>query len=170
MRDILVIGIVLAGCIAALRRPWIGIMLWTWLSIMNPHRYTYGIAYSAPLAAMSVASVGLGLLMTKQRESPFKGSPVTWLTVFMLWMTISWLAGFDVAGDYDQWKKVMKIDVMILVALMVLKNKKHIFALMWVSVASLAILGIKPDFVYPFVFYKDPVINRFLKNDDADHS
>ena len=143
MRDILVIGIVLAGCIAALRRPWIGIMLWTWLSIMNPHRYTYGIAYSAPLAAMSVASVGLGLLMTKERESPFKGSPVTWLTVFMLWMTISWLAGFDVAGDYDQWKKVMKIDVMILVALMLLKNKQHIFALMWVSVASLALLGIK---------------------------
>ena len=37
----------------------------------------------------------------------------------------------------------MKIDGMILVALMVLKNKQHIFALMWVSVASLALLGIK---------------------------
>jgi hypothetical protein len=45
MRDIIVIAIVLAGSLAALRRPWIGIMLWTWLSIMNPHRYTYGMAY-----------------------------------------------------------------------------------------------------------------------------
>ena len=83
MRDVIVVTLVLLGCIATLRRPWIGVMLWTWLSIMNPHRYTYGFAYSAPLAAMAVASVAVGLLMTKERESPLKGSPVTWLLIFM---------------------------------------------------------------------------------------
>lgn len=143
MRDILVIAIVMAGCLSALRRPWIGIMLWTWLSIMNPHRYTYGLAYSAPLAAIAAASVMLGLLMTKDRESPFKASPVTWFVVFMVWMTISWLVGLDVAGDFDQWKKVLKIDIMIVVALMLLHSKQHIFALMWVCVLSLAVLGAK---------------------------
>jgi putative inorganic carbon (hco3(-)) transporter len=143
MRDILVIAIVMAGCLAALRRPWIGIMLWTWLSIMNPHRYTWGLAYSAPLAAMAAASVMLGLLMTKDRESPFKASPVTWYVVFMVWMTLSWLAGIDPAGDYEQWKKVMKIDIMIVLSLMLLHNKQHIFALMWVCAGSLALLGLK---------------------------
>ena len=143
MRDLLVIVIVMAGCLAALRRPWIGIMLWTWLSIMNPHRYTWGLAYSAPLAAIAAASVVLGLLMTKDRESPFKASPVTWFVVFMVWMTISWLVGLDVAGDFDQWKKVLKIDIMIVVALVLLHSKQHIFALMWVCVLSLALLGAK---------------------------
>lgn len=143
MRDILVIAIVMAGALAALRRPWIGIMLWTWLSIMNPHRYTWGLAYSAPLAAIAAASVMLGLLMTKDRESPFKASPVTWLVVFMVWMTISWLAGIDPAGDYAQWKKVMKIDVMIVLSLMLLNSKQHIVALMWVCTGSLALLGLK---------------------------
>ena len=143
MRDILVITIVMAGALAALRRPWIGIMLWTWLSIMNPHRYTWGIAYNAPLAAVAAASVMLSLLMTKERESPFKASPVTWFVVFMAWITISWLAGLDVSGDYEQWKKVMKVDVIIVAALMLLHSKKHIFALMWVSAGSLALLGIK---------------------------
>ncbi|WP_114971829.1 putative O-glycosylation ligase, exosortase A system-associated [Rhodoferax ferrireducens] len=143
MRDLLIIAIVMAGSLAALRQPWIGIMLWTWLSIMNPHRYAWGLAYDAPLAAVAAVSVMLGLLMTKERESPFKASPVIWLAIFMLWMTLSWLAGMDVAGDYVQWKKVMKIDLMILLALMVLQSKKHIFALMWVSVGSLALLGIK---------------------------
>jgi putative inorganic carbon (HCO3(-)) transporter len=61
----------------------------------------------------------------------------------MLWVTLSWLAGLDVAGDYEQWKKVMKIDVMLLVALMLLHSKQHIFALMWVCAGSLALLGIK---------------------------
>lgn len=143
MRDILVIAIVVAGCLAALRHPWIGIMLWTWLSIMNPHRYTYGMAYDAPLALMAAVCVMAGLLMTKERESPFKGSAVTWLVLFMVWMTLSWLAGIDPAGDYEQWKKVMKIDLMILVALMVLNSKQHIFALIWVAGGSLALLGIK---------------------------
>ena len=40
LRDLLVLTIVLAGALVAIRRPWIGVMLWTWLSIMNPHRYT----------------------------------------------------------------------------------------------------------------------------------
>ena len=143
MRDILIIAIVAAGCIASLRRPWIGIMLWTWLSIMNPHRYAYGMAYSAPLAATAVASVVIGLFMTKERESPFKASPVIWLTLFMVWTTLSWLAGFDAAGDYEQWKKVMKIDGMIIVALMLLNNKQHIFALAWACAGSLGLLGVK---------------------------
>lgn len=143
MRDLLVVAIVLAGCVAAFRRPWIGIMLWTWLSIMNPHRYTWGLAYSAPLAAMAAASVLLGLLMTKERESPFKASPVTWMVLFMVWMTLSWLAGIDPVDDYEQWKKVMKIDVFIIVALMLLHSKQHIFALTWVCAGSLGLLGIK---------------------------
>ncbi len=143
MRDILVIAIVLAGCLAALKRPWVGIMLWTWLSIMNPHRYTWGLAYSAPLAAMAAASVLIGLMITKERESPFKASPVTWMAVFMIWMTLSWLAGIDPADDYEQWKKVMKVDVFIVLSLALLHKKQHIFALMWVCAGSLALLGIK---------------------------
>jgi len=143
MRDLLLMSIVLAGCVAALKRPWIGVMLWTWLSIMNPHRYTYGFAYSAPLAAMTVGCVVLGLFMTRERESPFKGSPVNWLVIFMIWMTMSWLLGMHVESDYEQWKKVMKIDGMIIVSLMLLHSRLHIMALMWVSAGSMLFLGAK---------------------------
>ena len=143
MRDIVLVAIVMAGCIASLKRPWIGIMLWTWLSIMNPHRYTYGFAYSAPLAAAAAAAVMVGLLMTKERESPFKGAPVVWFVAFIAWVTISWLFGLDIKYDYDQWKKVMKIDVLLLIALMLLHTKQHVFALMWVCAISIGFLAIK---------------------------
>ena len=143
MRDILLLTIVFVGCVAALKRPWIGVMLWTWLSIMNPHRYTYGIAYSAPLAAITVGCTLLGLLMTNERESPFKGSPVKWFVAFVFWVNVSWLAGLDFSGDYEQWKKVMKIDIMILVAFVLLHSKQHIFAMVWVCTASIGLLGVK---------------------------
>ena len=60
MRDLLVIALVLLGAGAALRRPWVGVMLWTWLSIMNPHRFAWGWAYDAPLAAIAALGHVMG--------------------------------------------------------------------------------------------------------------
>ena len=146
MRDLLLVGIVVAGCLVALKRPWIGVLLWTWLSIMNPHRYTYGFAYSAPLAAAAVGATLLGLLFTKEKESPLKGSPVTVLLLFMFWMSLSSIFSFNLENNWEQWKKVMKIDFMILISLALLFTKKHILALTWVTAGSIAILGAKGGF------------------------
>ncbi|MEO6747908.1 MAG: putative O-glycosylation ligase, exosortase A system-associated [Caldimonas sp.] len=143
MRDILIVSIVLIGCAAALRRPWIGVMLWTWLSIMSPHRYAWGWAHDAPLAACAAAATFIGLLVTRERESPFKSPAVVLFAVFTAWATLSWLLGFDPNGDYDRWNRMIKINLMIIVALMLLHSKLHILALAWVVTGSLAILGIK---------------------------
>jgi len=143
MRDIIVIAIVAVGCLAALRRPWIGVMLWTWLSIMNPHRYTWGVAYEAPLAACTAAATLVGLLLTRDRESPFKSPAVVLFVAFTAWATVSWLFGINPTGDYDRWNRMFKINLMILVALSLLRTKQHILVLAWVVTGSLAILGIK---------------------------
>jgi len=143
IRDILIVGIVLALAILALRRPWIGIMNWTWLSIMNPHRYTWGFAYDAPLAAIASVSTLFGLLFTKDRRSPFQGAPTVWLFLLTIWITLSWQLGYDPAGDYYQWTKVMKIYFMTFVALSLLYTKHHIAAFAWVTVGSLALLAAK---------------------------
>ena len=143
IRDILVVSIVLVAAFLALRRPWIGVMLWTWISIMNPHRYTWSFAYSAPLAAIAGISTLIGLLLTKERRSPFMGFPVWWLFIFAVWVTLSWLLGMDAAGDYGQWNKVMKIYLMTFVALMLLHNKLHMLAFAWVTIGSLMLLAVK---------------------------
>lgn len=143
VRDILLVSIVVPAAVAALRRPWIGVMLWTWLSLMNPHRYTWGFASTAPLAAMAALCTLIGLGMTRERESPFKGAPPVILAVLMLWMTLSWLLGLDWSDDYAQWDKVMKINFMVLVTLAALRTKLHIVAFVWVCTLSIALLGVK---------------------------
>ncbi len=144
MRDLIIVGIVALAAIIALRSPWVGIMSWTWVSLMNPHRYAWGFAVDAPLAMLAAASTLVGLMVTKERrDNPFKGSPTIWLAIFMVWMTLSWRLGLDPEGDYPQWDKVMKIDFMILVALALLHSKKHIFALAWVCALSIGLLGAK---------------------------
>lgn len=143
MRDILIVGIVLLGAVAALRHAWIGVMLWTWLSIMNPHRYSYGFAYDAPLAAIAFCATAAGLLMSRDRASPFQSNSAVLLVIFMVWVSLSTVFGLEPSEDYWQWNKVMKVDVMILVALVLLSSKKHILALTWVATGSLALLGAK---------------------------
>ncbi len=143
MRDLLLMAIIGGLAIMALRRPWIGVMLWNWISIMNPHRYTWGFAVSAPVAMIAGVTTLIGFLFTKEKESPFKGTPVWWLLLFFIWITISWLAGYDPEGDYAMWNRVMKIDLMIFIALALLHNKYHIMAFVSVTVGSLAIIGAK---------------------------
>lgn len=144
MRDIVVLAIVFAGSAMALRRPWIGIMLWNWLSIMNPHRYTYSFAFEAPVAAIAAACTLIGLFVTKdERMSPMKTAAMSFFMCFVVWMNLSWVNGIDPAGDYHQWNKVMKIDLMIIVAMMLLHTKQHIFGLAWVAIGSMMVLGVK---------------------------
>ena len=143
MRDLLIVAIVVPVALLALRRPWLGALLWAWLSLMNPHRYAWGFATTAPLAAMAAGCTLLGLLATKDRESPFRGSPPVILAVFMVWITVSWLMGLSPADDYEQWTKVMKIDVMVLVTLALIRTRQQIIAFAWVCALSLALLGAK---------------------------
>lgn len=143
MRDLLILAIVGVAAVLALRRPWVGVMLWTWLSLMNPHRFSWGIAYSAPLAAIAAGVTLVGLMMTKERQSPFQGPPIVWFFLFACWITLSWFFGMDPGGDYTQWNKVMKIYFMTFVAGMLIINKMHIMAFAWVTVGSMAVLGVK---------------------------
>jgi putative inorganic carbon (hco3(-)) transporter len=146
VRDLLIIAIVGLGALMALARPSVGIMVWTWLSIMNPHRYAYGMAFTAPLAAATAGATLLGLLFTRHKQSPFQGAPVWWLLAFAIWVTISWRLGFDPVEDYEQWDKVIKVYLMTLVALSLLTTRQNIMVFAWITVGSLAVLAAKGGF------------------------
>jgi len=134
---------ILVAGVYALRRAWAGVLFWTWISVMSPHRYTWGFLYSAPVAAFAGGIALLGLVFTKERRSPFIGIPVIIFALFIAWMTLSWLMGRDVSGDYFQWNKCIKIYLMIFVTIALLQTKEHIMLFAWVVFGSLALLGVK---------------------------
>ena len=143
MRDILIVAIVACGAIAALRRPWIGILLWTWLSIMNPHRYAYGFAYSAPVAQIAALATLAGVFFTRDRQSPMQGASAWWLAALAVWITVSWQLGFNPEDQFEMWSRVMKIYFMTFVTLALLITKRQIITFAWVAIGSLALLAIK---------------------------
>ena len=143
MRDILIVGIIFIGSLYALKQPWGGVMLWTWISLMNPHSLAYGFSQTFPVAAIVAGATIIGLTITRERRNPFISAPVIWLALFMAWMCITYLFSYNLEGSTEMLKKVMKIDVMLLVTLALLSTRKHIETFVWVIVVSLGFYGVK---------------------------
>jgi putative inorganic carbon (hco3(-)) transporter len=142
MRDFALGPVILGLAAYGLLHPWFGILGWTWISTMNPHAYSYRLN-SMPVAAVVAISVLVGLLFTKDRRNFFLTRETFVLMLFMMWMCTTLPFSFHLDQAYGLWNRVMKIDLMILVAVVVLYSKKHITALTWVLVASLAFYGVK---------------------------
>ncbi|MDM4764883.1 putative O-glycosylation ligase, exosortase A system-associated [Pelomonas sp. SE-A7] len=125
-----------------LRHPALGVLGWTWISLMNPHALTWRLA-DAPVAAIMAVSTLIGLLATSDRRN-FRFSPeMVVLSMFMAWMCITLPFSMRFDPSFALWNRVMKIDLMILVALFVLYSRQHIVALAWVMVGSVGIYGVK---------------------------
>jgi probable O-glycosylation ligase (exosortase A-associated) len=143
MRDILVTLIVFGSLPFIFKRPHIGILMWVWISVMNPHTQSWGFANTFPFAAIVGGVTLVSLLFTREaKEYPF--TPATRLLIaFVLWMNVTTLFALEPEGTYEQWNKVMKIMLMTFVTLMIIKSKRHIQLLVLVVALSLAYYGIK---------------------------
>ena len=126
----------------ALRHPWIGIMGWTWVSIMNPHQLSWKLS-GLPVALAMAGATFVGILATRDQRNYFITRETGTLMLFMLWMCITLPFSFNFDPSFELWSRVMKIDFMILVAMVVLHSRKHITALVWVLVGSLGFFGVK---------------------------
>ncbi|HET7031783.1 MAG TPA: putative O-glycosylation ligase, exosortase A system-associated [Casimicrobiaceae bacterium] len=142
MRDYVFIPLIIGLSLAALRYPWVGVLAWTWLSIMNPHAYTW-VAATLPLAAVVAACTLLGALISKERQPVFASAEARTLALLMIWMTAHFPFYFSAEGSFELWSKVMKIDLMILVTIAFLQTKRQIVLFVWVVVLSLGFFGVK---------------------------
>lgn len=143
MRDILVIGLVFWGAAVAVVHPYIGVLAWTWVSIMNPHRLAWGFAVNFPVAMIVVIGTVLGLLLTRDRRRLTISAPVVVLLLFVLWMCFTSLMAIYPAETGVIFSRVMKIMFMVVVAMAVFNTRKHIDQLVWVLVVSLGFYGLK---------------------------
>lgn len=142
MRDLVLAPILLWIVLQAFRRPWIGVLGWTWLSIMNPHALSWRLN-AFPVAAMVGGSTLLGLLITSDKKHYFLCRENAVLMLFMLWMCITLPFSMLFNDSYELWKRVMKIDLMVLVTIVLLHSRRHLLLFIWINVLSIAFYGVK---------------------------
>ncbi|SFU46462.1 putative O-glycosylation ligase, exosortase A system-associated [Nitrosospira multiformis] len=143
MRDILVTLIVFSSLPFILKRPFVGILMWVWISVMNPHTQGWGFATTFPFAAI-IGGVTLVSLFFTRESKKLPLTPVTLVLIFFVfWMNVTTVFALYPDAVYLQWNKVMKIMLMTFVTFMFLKTKEHVQLLIWVIVISLGYYGVK---------------------------
>ena len=143
MRTILLSAMLVALVPLALVMPWTGILTWTWVSVMNPHKLTFGFLQNFPVAAVVGGATLVGLVLTKDRRMPpMNGATVT-LALFITWMCLTSLFAIHPDEIGLMFSRVMKIQLMIFVTMMLLYTRERIELFVWVIVVSLGFYGIK---------------------------
>ena len=143
MRDILVTAIIFGALPFVFKRPWIGVLLWTWLAYMNPHRQTWGFAFYFPFSMIvGAVTIGAFLFSTSRKEFLWTRETIV-LLIFLLWMFVTTLFAFNPQDAWGQWNKVWKIQLMIFVIAMTIQNRKQLTWMIWIIGLSLGYYGVK---------------------------
>ncbi len=143
LRDLLVAGILAATIPWVFRYAFIGVLLWTWVGIMNPHRLGWGFMYSAPVAALVAAVTLIALFTTRDRVKLPKSGALVALACFLAWTCLSTALAFNSSDSLVQLQKVLKIQLFVFITAAVLYKFEHIKLFIWVNVVSIAYFGIK---------------------------
>lgn len=143
MRDILILLLVCGALPFAVRHTWFGILLWTWISVMNPHKLAWGFAADLPLAAAAAAATLISLFFNRDKLRMPWDPPVIALLFFVAWMCLTTALAFYPGESWEQLNKVLKIQLMTLIAFAALRERKHIELFVWVNALSIGFYGLK---------------------------
>lgn len=144
MRDIL-LTLIVAGILPfSLKKPYIGLLLWIWLGIMNPHRLTYGFAYNLPFSQISAIFLFLSILLNNKQIYRFPWNGITFtMLAFVLWLGVSPWFSFHPEFEYELWVRAFKIQLMVLIGFLVVGTRQHLNAIIAILALSVGFYGIK---------------------------
>ncbi len=143
LRDIFVTAVVFLSLPFILRQPDIGILMWSWLGYMNPHKLSWQFAHDFPYAQIVALTTMFALLVSKEEKKiPWTGETIL-LIIFNLWMVVTTIFALFPELAWEQWNKVWKIQLMTFVSMMIMTTRWRIQAWVWVIALSLGFYGFK---------------------------
>jgi probable O-glycosylation ligase (exosortase A-associated) len=143
MRDILICLLVFGALPFILWRPFFGVMVWTWLGLMNPHRLAWGFSLDLPFALIVFLTTVFSLLMSRESKKIPLSREIVLLLIFVVWMFLTTLLSWFPQLAWEQWDKVWKIQLGVILTLMLVTNRERIHLLVWTICVSLGFYGFK---------------------------
>ena len=143
LRDILLTVIIIAAVPMIIKRTYYGVLVWSWLSYMNPHLLVWGFAYGQPFAQLIALST-IGSLVFSREEKKLPWSPTLGVWIMLIFWTCV-TSFFAIAFDrsQDEFELFLKIQFMTFLTLMLINTKERLIQLIWVIVGSLGFFGLK---------------------------
>ena len=144
MRDLLLFALLLGGIPWYFCNPFYGILAFQLISIMNPHRYTWGAAYSFPFAMCVTVTTLLGFALGKGERNalPKERETFVFLALWALFL-ISSLNSLVSTLSMDELSRTSKILFMTVVTMLLCCRRERLRYLFWVIAVSMGVIGIK---------------------------
>lgn len=143
MRDALVLLLFTSGALLGLRSPYIAALLWVWIGLMNPHRLTWGFAYSLPLAMTAAGVLYFSMLINFGKVRWTFAFPVPVLLAFVGWMGVTTVFAILIDESISRYIFVLKIFLMLPPIAAVVRTREEILGLILTVAGSLAFFGVK---------------------------
>jgi probable O-glycosylation ligase (exosortase A-associated) len=143
MRDIALALFIFGMIPFILMRPFIGLLIWSWLGYMNPHRLCYGFAYSFPWVMLVAIVTLIGLLASKEEKRIPRSSFSVLILMFWLWVGVTTLFAAAPSAAWDKWEQFTKMLMWLYVTLILVNSRERMHWLVWMIVVSLGFYGLK---------------------------
>jgi probable O-glycosylation ligase (exosortase A-associated) len=146
MRDYLFFGVIFGALPFCFYRPYIGILFWAWIGLMNPHRFGWSAAYNFPVAHLFGGVTLAGIVFAFLRKESFR---LPWnretILLILLWLSFTLTTFFAVDKEtaWSKWEMTSKILLMNFVAILFLQEKKKLEYLLVVISLSIGFFGVK---------------------------
>jgi probable O-glycosylation ligase (exosortase A-associated) len=123
--------------------PYTGVLLWGWVTMMNPHQIAGGWISAVPINMIVVVVLAAGLVLHREPMLPLVDSLTTMIVVFILWSIVTTLAALS--PDISAARADLSIKSMIfgLVVAVTTRNRVRCQALVWIFVISYGYFGLK---------------------------
>jgi probable O-glycosylation ligase (exosortase A-associated) len=150
MRSALVLAIILGSLPICFFSPFFGVLMWSWVAYFNPHRFTYGIAYSFPVALAVAVPTLAGAMITKQKNRNIRTVETALLVALWIWYGVTLFHAMQVpefARHIESGKlelvKVSKILLMTFVTMVLVTSREKLRYLVLVLTSSIGLLAVK---------------------------
>ncbi len=143
MRDIVLTLVIFGTLPFILRRPHIGVLVWTWIGFMNPHRLTWSFAYDMPFAMIVALVTLVSLLMSREpKKIPWARESIV-LLIFLAWILLTTIQAMYPWLAWPHFNQIWKIQLMVFVTMILMQSKERINQLVWVIAMSIGFYGVK---------------------------
>lgn len=150
MRDFLVLAIILGAAPVCLFNPYFGVLMWYWVTYFNPHRFTWGIAYDFPVAAVIAGPTLVGTLFAKKSIRSLAVRETVLLLLLWAWYSFTYIhaqsvplfAGNMPDADYEI-GHISKILLFTVVMILLVNTKERLRGVVLVTAGSLGLLAVK---------------------------
>jgi probable O-glycosylation ligase (exosortase A-associated) len=143
MRDIALTLMIVGTLPFVAVSPYLGVLVFNWLSLMQPHRLAYGFAVEAPFAMVVGVLTLLGWMASRETKR-YPMSPLgVLIIVWAFWIMITTATAVSPEIALVKCANTLKTLLIACLVMMLANNRERIIAMVWVIAVSVGFYGFK---------------------------